>query len=180
MAEAHYGPPFFGGGGSGNDPAGGFAGPGSASNGRNGGFGSPFGIFGAGFNITTAEKIRLIHGTLAAIAFVGLFPLGAIFLRILPGRASLYLHVITQILGLGTEIAASGLGIYMVVTIKPFGQSLVSFLYAEPREGWRKTDRQREGDIVVDVVSRMLSRFSFVRYIYIFTLGLLTTTVKCS
>ncbi|KAK0620252.1 hypothetical protein B0T14DRAFT_392930, partial [Immersiella caudata] len=51
-----------------------------------------------------------------------LFPLGSIFMRVVPGRFAIWVHGIFQMLALCVYIAGAGLGIYLVtyVTI-PFG-----------------------------------------------------------
>lgn len=53
------------------------------------------------------------HGALASIAFVGIFPIGAILVRLasMPGLA--WIHGGLQLLGYALFIAAAGLGIYM-------------------------------------------------------------------
>ncbi|KAK0643688.1 hypothetical protein B0T16DRAFT_290159, partial [Cercophora newfieldiana] len=53
---------------------------------------------------------------------VVLFPLGSIFMRVIPGRFAIWIHGIFQALALCVYIAGAGLGIYLVtyVTI-PFG-----------------------------------------------------------
>lgn len=98
--------------------------------GNDGGFGSSNGGFrgGVGFDINTATHYRTIHGILAALAFVVLFPVGAIAMRIIPGRFALWLHGITQVIAYILFIAAVGLGIWLVkeVRIPVAGGSLLS------------------------------------------------------
>ncbi|AEO66557.1 uncharacterized protein THITE_31826, partial [Thermothielavioides terrestris NRRL 8126] len=66
----------------------------------------------AGFDIELALAHRRIHGILAALAMVLLFPLGAILLRVLPaGRPAVWTHVAVQLLAWGVYVAAAGLGI---------------------------------------------------------------------
>lgn len=117
----HGPPPYYGGDGSGSggSSAGGFAGPGSGGS-------APFGSFGPGFNVDQATRLRTIHGALLAAAFVGLFPLGAVFVRVLPGRAALWLHVLSQTVGFALAVAGVALGLWMIANVKPFGSSLVS------------------------------------------------------
>lgn len=71
-----------------------------------------------------------MHGIVASVVFVVLFPLGSILMRILPGRLALWVHGIFQVLTLMVYIAAVGLGIYLARMVQiPFGGGdLVSFL----------------------------------------------------
>ncbi|KAK3936582.1 hypothetical protein QBC46DRAFT_26102 [Diplogelasinospora grovesii] len=122
-AHAQYGPshwPYYGGGGSG-------PGSGSGTSGDSNGFG--FGSFeGApGFDVDAAMRTRTIHGILAALAMVVLFPSGSILMRILPGRLALWGHALTQVIAFCVYIAAAGLGFYLVHEVQiPFaGGSLL-------------------------------------------------------
>ncbi|RYO74351.1 hypothetical protein DL764_010876 [Monosporascus ibericus] len=74
-----------------------------------------------------AMHYRDIHGILAAIAFVGLFPLGSIFMRVIPGRFAWIVHAITQTVAYMVFIGAAVLGLYLVNTIQipPNGASLL-------------------------------------------------------
>ncbi|RYP72467.1 hypothetical protein DL770_007969 [Monosporascus sp. CRB-9-2] len=75
-----------------------------------------------------AMHYREIHGILAAIAFVGLFPLGSIFVRVIPGRFAWIVHAITQTVAYIVFIGAAVLGLYLVNTIRipPNGASLLA------------------------------------------------------
>ncbi|KAM7197224.1 hypothetical protein V8F33_005652, partial [Rhypophila sp. PSN 637] len=91
-------------------------GSGSGGNGRNGN------NRGAGFDIASATYYRNAHGIVASVAFIGLFPLGSILMRVLPGKLALWVHAIFQMVSLVVYIAAVGLGIYLVRTVRiPFG-----------------------------------------------------------
>lgn len=72
-------------------------------------------------------SVRQIHGILAAIAFVGLFPIGAILMRVIPGRFTWIVHGVFQTLAYGLYVAAAALGIRLVrlVRIPPDGASMV-------------------------------------------------------
>ncbi|RYP52931.1 hypothetical protein DL768_002027 [Monosporascus sp. mg162] len=74
-----------------------------------------------------AVHYREIHGILAAIAFVGLFPLGSIFVRVIPGRFAWIVHAITQTVAYIVFIGAAVLGLYLVnmIQIPPNGASLL-------------------------------------------------------
>jgi hypothetical protein len=66
-------------------------------------------------------RFRTIHGILAALAFVILFPSGSILLRTIPGRLSVWVHAAAQVIAYMVYIAGAGLGIWMVKEVKiPF------------------------------------------------------------
>ncbi|ETS86828.1 hypothetical protein PFICI_00656 [Pestalotiopsis fici W106-1] len=91
------------------------------------GFGSGFGS-GIGIDYAKATRYRTAHGALAALAFVGLFPIGAIIMRLVPGRLTWLVHGIFQLIAYAVFISAAALGIYLVrmVRIPPDGRSLLS------------------------------------------------------
>lgn len=112
-AQAQFG--GFG-GGSGNPFDGSGSGSGSGSSGSGSGSGN-FGGFnqnGAPFNIDAAMRARAIHGVLAALAMVVLFPAGSIFMRVIPGRFAIWIHGLAQLVAYVVYIAAVGLGLYLV------------------------------------------------------------------
>lgn len=126
--QQHYGPfgsngPFGSGGGNSN---------GGTAGGRNGnGFPGLFGI-----NLQDAIHYRTIHGILASLSIVVLFPVGSILMRVVPGRFAIWTHGLFQMMAFLLYIAAAALGIYLVkmVTIPFTGGSLVSlFLFFGPR-----------------------------------------------
>lgn len=110
----------------------GFGGFGGGTNNNGGGDdddgdGSGFGFGNNGFfNISNAQRRRGIHGILAAVAFVILFPVGAIALKVLPGRAAFVIHVLAQMVAWVMYIAAAALGFSLVRDIRFGGQE----------EGW--------------------------------------------
>ncbi|KAI0125445.1 hypothetical protein BJ170DRAFT_631185 [Xylariales sp. AK1849] len=114
-----------------------------ASGSDNDGPGGPFSD-GADFDVRSAMNIRNIHGVVAAVAFVGLFPLGAILMRVVPGRFAWILHALTQALGYVIYIAAAGLGIYMVQMLEmsqtnahpTTGLVVLAALFFQPLLGW--------------------------------------------
>lgn len=92
-----------------------------------------FGRDGAGapFDITQAMNYGRIHGILAALAFVVLFPVGSVLMRVVPGRFAIWAHAAAQVLGFGTYVAAAGLGIYLVTIVRtPAGGLVRSFCSA--------------------------------------------------
>ena len=63
--------------------------------------------------MSNINMIVAAHGTLAAVAFLALFPIGSIFIRI-PGLSkNVWVHASIQIFSYCTFIAAAGLGIYL-------------------------------------------------------------------
>ena len=122
-----YGGPGYGGGGGG----GGGSGIGNGNgNGPGGGFPGSSSPVSAnpGFDVQRATRFREIHGILAAVAMVGLFPVGAVLVRVVPGRLAWVAHALTQAVAYVVFVAAAALGLYLVsmVRIPPDGASLVS------------------------------------------------------
>ncbi|KAL1881487.1 hypothetical protein VTK73DRAFT_3549 [Phialemonium thermophilum] len=119
------GPPGWGGSSSGGDSSGrgsGFGFGSGSGSGANGfgpqGFG---GGFGPGFDIDKAIHYRAVHGILAALAFVVLFPVGAILMRIVPGRGAIWVHGIFQLVAYIIYVAAAALGFWMIREVQiPF------------------------------------------------------------
>ena len=105
---AQYSNPYSG-YGSGSNPYT-SSGSGSSSSSGYSGYGST--SFGA-LNFSQATILRLAHGVMAALAFVIFFPFGAISIRLVPGRVAFWLHVVFQVLGYLTFIAAFGIGVYL-------------------------------------------------------------------
>ncbi|KAK1783091.1 hypothetical protein QBC45DRAFT_400733 [Copromyces sp. CBS 386.78] len=65
--------------------------------------------------LTPSERYYLhVHGIIAALAFVILFPLGSMLIRLLPGRMALFAHAFWQLLTLLVYLAAVGLGIHVI------------------------------------------------------------------
>ncbi|KAK8049603.1 hypothetical protein PG994_011333, partial [Apiospora phragmitis] len=133
FGDSGFNPPWLGGGsGSGSGDGSGSSGSGSGSSGfgQGGDGGNGLGSFqnGAGFDVDQAMSIRQTHGILAAIAFVGLFQIGAVLMRVIPGRFTWIIHGVFQILAYGLYIAAAALGIRLVrlVRIPPNGASMLS------------------------------------------------------
>ncbi len=59
------------------------------------------------------DRFVQAHGTLASIAFVAIFPIGAILVRLASFRQLAWTHGALQIFGLAIFIAAAGIGIFM-------------------------------------------------------------------
>lgn len=113
--------------GSSSSGFGGGSSSGSSSDG-DGSSSSSFGFgYGEGFDYETAISRRSAHGIVATVAFVILFPLGAIFLRVIPGRWSVRIHYVVQILAWLLYIAGFVLGVLLLRMLPSgAGQSLVS------------------------------------------------------
>lgn len=82
---------------------------------------------GGGFDIAAierAEKMRTAHAALACLAFVILFPAGAISIRMLSFPGLVWFHAGIQVFAYAMFIAAVGLGIY-IAQARP-GVNLVS------------------------------------------------------
>lgn len=77
-------------------------------------------------NWNKAVNIRYAHAVLASLAFIFFFPFGAIIIRILPGRAGLYLHGLMQLFAYFVYTAAVGMGIWLATYIKFSDYNLVS------------------------------------------------------
>ena len=126
----------WGGPGSDNDGGGGPFGSSSwssSSSSSSSSSGGPFGAgssnfqMAAGFDYEQAMSYSHIHGVLAAVAFVGFFPVGAILMRAVPGRFAWVIHALAQVLGYLVFVAAAALGLLLVrmVRLPGSGQSLV-------------------------------------------------------
>lgn len=119
--------------GSGYSGYGGSSGGGGDGDGDGDGFGGGenfgAGLFRAGSDFETAMRRRAVHGFVGAVAFVILFPLGAIFLRIIPGRWSMRIHYFIQIVAWLLYIAGFALGIILLRMLPSGIQGLVSFFF---------------------------------------------------
>ncbi|KAK3379139.1 hypothetical protein B0T24DRAFT_522608, partial [Lasiosphaeria ovina] len=94
-------------------------GTGGSGFGGSGGFGEAGGFRGGpGFDISAAIHYRTIHGILAALAMVVLFPVGSVAMRLLPGRLALWAHGLFQLAAMCIFIAGVGLGIYLVRMVR--------------------------------------------------------------
>ncbi|KAF2429344.1 hypothetical protein EJ08DRAFT_573466, partial [Tothia fuscella] len=104
----YYGSPYGGGYGGGGYFGG--------TNDGDGGFGalSQFG----GFDLVTARRVRFAHGVVSALAFVVFFPVGAIAIRIIPGRFALFIHALFQLFGLLLYTIGFGMGIWLIREIR--------------------------------------------------------------
>ena len=109
----YYGPGVYYG------PGGNYGGYNSGSDNSINGFG-PLAYFG-GFDLQKAKRIRFAHGVFASLAMVVFFPVGAISIRIIPGRLAVVVHAAFQLLAYTIYTIAVGLGIWMVIAIR-FGR----------------------------------------------------------
>lgn len=69
---------------------------------------------GQDYGYDSAARARAAHGVLACLAFVILFPLGAVSLRVIPGRWSYHAHWVVQMLAWVLYVAAFALGVDLV------------------------------------------------------------------
>lgn len=91
------------------------------------GGGAGNGVGFVGFDVDQANRYRTVHGIMASVVFLAAFPLGAVFVRTLPGRWALIMHAAAQVVALLLFIAAAGLGIWVLVNVQPFDTSLLDF-----------------------------------------------------
>ncbi|KAI0417896.1 hypothetical protein F5X98DRAFT_363420 [Xylaria grammica] len=100
--------------GNGNSGSGGGSNYGGGGNtGSSGGLSPSFGFPTDGFDIASVMNFPVAHGALAATAFGFLFPLGAILVRVVPGREALFAHGFLQVLAYAAYVAGAGLGLYL-------------------------------------------------------------------
>jgi hypothetical protein len=114
LASAQYG--FGGYGGSGGGYNGNPYNGGGSNNNGNGGSAGQFGGPSQSF-IDSRQKILIAHGVLGALAFVLLFPIGSILIRLGTFRGVWLVHGIFQLLAYIVYIVAFGLGVWMVNNI---------------------------------------------------------------
>ncbi|KAM7201541.1 hypothetical protein V8F20_004769, partial [Naviculisporaceae sp. PSN 640] len=77
---------------------------------------------GAPFDIDAAMQARAIHGVLAALAMVVLFPSGSIAMRVIPGKYAIWIHAMAQLIAYVVYICAVGLGLYLIREVQIPGQ----------------------------------------------------------
>lgn len=98
-------------------------------------------------NYTGSSMTRLvaIHGALAVLVFVILFPLGGILIRLANFRGGIWIHVGVQVLAWLASIAAFGLGLYLAVDLDMLhsaqahpviGIILMVLILGQPLFGW--------------------------------------------
>lgn len=88
-------------------------------------------------------EIILLHGVLASVAFVALFPIGGILIRVAGFTGLLWVHAILQIVALLVYIVAFGMGVYLALirdmldSAHPLlGIAIFFVLLAQPICGW--------------------------------------------
>lgn len=74
-----------------------------------------------GGNSNYGDTLTTAHGTLASLAFVALFPAGAILIRVANFAGLVWLHAAIQTVGFLLFIAAFGLGIYIATQLSLLG-----------------------------------------------------------
>lgn len=79
------------------------------------------------FPIGGRARLITIHGALAVLVFVILFPIGGILIRFANFRGGIWIHVGVQIIAWLAAIAALGLGLYLAVNM-----SLLKYAHAHP------------------------------------------------
>lgn len=66
-------------------------------------------------SISTIDLIARVHGSLASIAFLVLFPTGAILIRLASFPNLVWVHAALQVLSYVVFVAAAGLGIHLAI-----------------------------------------------------------------
>lgn len=79
-----------------------------------------------GFDVESALHYRRIHGILASVVMVLLFPIGSILMRLVPGKFAVWVHGVFQAVAFCAYVAAAGVGIRVVQMVKTPRGSLVS------------------------------------------------------
>lgn len=100
--NGQYGPGGYGGGGD-DDSGNGYA---SQYGGGSDDFSS--------FSSTSRRELIIAHGVLAALAFVFLFPVGSILIRLGSFRGAWIIHGLFQLFAYVVYIAAFGIGVWMI------------------------------------------------------------------
>lgn len=78
-------------------------------------------------------EAKIAHAALGAAAFLFIFPLGGILVKVWPHRHIVWIHAGIQMLGLAVYIASAGLGIWMgtlLHTVSPL--MLLKTLHLKP------------------------------------------------
>ncbi|CAK1354487.1 hypothetical protein CB0940_01669 [Cercospora beticola] len=82
-------------------------------------FSNTLGPFGG--DSAYGDRLTTAHGSLASIAFVALFPTGAILIRLANFTGLVWLHAAIQAVGYLVFIAAFGLGVYIATQLNEIG-----------------------------------------------------------
>jgi Eukaryotic cytochrome b561 len=80
----------------------------------------------SGMNWDFARKMRLAHGWLSSVAFVVLFPLGAIIVNVAQGGFGKGAHIVLQVLGWLLYLVGAAAGLWMATVIRWRNFSFVS------------------------------------------------------
>ncbi|KAM3415569.1 hypothetical protein BST61_g9090 [Cercospora zeina] len=92
---------------------------GSSSSSGSATFSNAIGAFGG--DSAYGDRLTTVHGSLASIAFVALFPTGAILIRLASFTGSIWLHAAIQAVAYLVFIAAFGLGVYIATQLNEIG-----------------------------------------------------------
>jgi hypothetical protein len=71
-----------------------------------------------GVDWSSAAHVRVAHGVMAALAFVGFFPAGAITVALLPGIVGTVVHAVFQTIGLVFYLVAVIMGLWLATVIR--------------------------------------------------------------
>jgi len=64
-------------------------------------------------DLPKVPSLATAHGTLMGLAFVVILPLGAVLIRVVRSRVSVWIHAACQLVGLALTIAGLAMGIRM-------------------------------------------------------------------
>ena len=67
--------------------------------------------------IKKVRRVKIAHGTIMGLAFVIVYPLGAILIRLLSFSGLIWVHAVTQ--GFAYILALTGLGLGVYIALKP-------------------------------------------------------------
>ncbi|KAK4984730.1 hypothetical protein LTR50_006409 [Elasticomyces elasticus] len=99
---------------------------GSTSSSTNGASFGSFGNYGSYAGLAErGQHVLIAHGVMAALAFVILFPAGAISIRLLSFPGLIWFHAALQILAYVIFIVAFGMGVWMAVYLRMLDQTHV-------------------------------------------------------
>lgn len=95
------------------------------------------------FDPSAFNRVRAIHGTLAGLAFVGLFPIGGILIRLGSFTNLVWIHAGLQLLAYAIYVVAFAMGIWLMRTLQPanhahplIGSLIFLIFLSQPLTGW--------------------------------------------
>ncbi|KAK5125493.1 hypothetical protein LTR85_000604 [Meristemomyces frigidus] len=77
----------------------------------------------SGLSLSKQNSILFAHGALAALAFVALFPIGGLIIRLANFTGAIWVHVALQVFAYIIYIIGFGLGVYMATNLRLMSNS---------------------------------------------------------